>query len=406
MTSDQRLRRLLESQVDLAALRVLYPSVRVLEGQGVRPRVRCGGREYLVFCSNDYLDLACDFRLIEAAKNATEVYGVGALPSRVATGILDIQEQIETKLAKFIRAESCLTFTSGTAANTGTVPALIGSPLARVMRATSQPASTAVFADAAVHASLIDGIRLAAPGRTRFYRHVDMGSLKHVLEHSDTAVKLIVTDGVFSVDGDIAPLPEIAALAEEHDAAIMVDDAHGTGVLGECGRGSCELLGAEERIDVRMGSLSKALGCIGGFIAGPSWFIEYLRHAARTSMFSMPLPAAAAAAISTAVDIVEQEPWRRKRLLDNARYLRDGIQSLGFGTAKSTTHIVPVVIGDEEKALSIEAGLQDRGILVRALRYPAAAKGQAALRLFANTAHTREDMDYFLNALADVAGGG
>lgn len=352
------------------------------------------GRRYLNFASNDYLNLASDQRLTAAAREALESAGCGSAASPLITGRRSAHRELEELLAAFEDTEAALLFPTGYAANVGAITSLVG-------------AGDVVFSDAKNHASIIDGCRLSRAD-VRIYRHADTEHLAGLLANVAPLARrlLIVTDGLFSMDGDIAPLGELAALAEEYGAMLMVDEAHATGVFGEHGRGAGEALGIE-RIDVRVGTLSKALGSVGGFVAGSRVLIELLVNRARSYIFSTSPPAAVCAAGCAALQIVQEEPWRRRELLSRSARLRDTLTAQGWNIGPSTSQIVPLVIGEERMALDLAAELRLAGFWVPAIRPPSVAPGESRLRLALSYAHSDEMIAELVAVLhgfvADVA---
>jgi len=358
--------------------------------------VEVAGREVLSFCSNDYLGLAGDRRLAEAAVAAIERYGLGSAASRLVSGTMTLHERIETRLAEFKGAEAALLFPTGYAANLGTIPALVGR-------------GDLVVSDRLNHASLIDGCRLSGAA-FRVYPHRDVDRLDRILKRGEGyRRRLVVTDTVFSMDGDVAPLAEIADAADRHDAILMVDEAHATGVLGAHGRGAAEALGVSERIHIQMGTLSKALGALGGYVAGSARLIEFLRQRARSFVYSTAPPPAVCAAALAALQIVEAEPERRERCLDLAQRFRTHLSERRPGVilpaGKPLTPIVPVLLGDARRASRVAEALFERGFLVRAIRPPTVPAGTSRLRITVSAAHTGEDVDALAVALDDVLGG-
>lgn len=367
--------------------RGLRRRLRVVRGpQG--PRVTVEGRTLRLFCSNDYLGLANHPALTAAAKQAVERYGFGAGASRLISGTMEAHAALEERLAGFLGTGAALVYPSGYAANLGVIPALVGQ-------------GDAVILDRLNHASLVDGARLSG-AKLLVYPHRDAERLREVLErHTGFRRRLVVTDGVFSVDGDIAPLREIEALARGHGAILMVDDAHGTGVLGESGRGTLECAGLE-RVNVLMGSLSKALGASGGFIAGGRRLIDYLINRSRGFIFTTALPPDACAAAVAALDLVASQPGLRERLWRNVERVRDGLLAMGFDLMGSETQIVPVLVGDARKAVEVADDLYERGIFLSAIRPPTVPEGLSRLRLTVTSAHTEEDIAFLLEAMQDV----
>lgn len=357
---------------------------------GTGPVVRIDGREVLLFASNDYLGLARHPDVVAAAVHATQVYGAGAGAARLVSGSLPPHQQLDEALAQFKGAESALTFGSGYLANIGAIPALIGR-------------GGLILADRLCHASLIDGCRLSGAD-FRVYRHNDMEHLAALLgKRRKGRPTLIVTDGVFSMDGDLAPLPALAALAESYDANLYIDDAHGTGVLGAQGRGTAEHYGLGSRLPLQMGTLGKALGSSGAFIAGPEPSIRYLLQRCRSFMFATaPTPGSAAAALA-ALRIVEQEPDRRRRLWDNRERLFAGLRRLGFTLAPTMTPIMPIVVGRAETAVRLAEQLLADDIFAPAVRPPTVPPDTSRIRVTVTAEHTAAHIDQALAAF-DRAG--
>ncbi len=369
-----------------------------LEAQHLRRRltVRAGSQQPAIelsktqdlinFGSNDYLGLAADSRLIEAAKQATEREGWGAGASPLITGRSISHAELEQKLAEFEETEAALVFTSGFAANAGTVAALVDR-------------NDAIFADAKNHASLIDGCRLSR-AEVQIYRH---GDVDHLAELLTAAAKfrrrLIVTDTLFSMDGDLAPLVEIAELAQSHAAMVMVDEAHATGVFGLHGRGVAEHFGVEDAIHIRMGTLSKALGSAGGFVVGRQSLIDWLANRARSYVFSTAFPPGVAAAAKTALGIVQTEPNRRQELLQRADQLRQTIAECGWDVGKSQSQILPLYIGDPKRTMQLTDRLRSRGLLIPGIRPPSVPAGESLLRISLSWSHTAEMLDELIDAL-------
>jgi glycine C-acetyltransferase/8-amino-7-oxononanoate synthase len=352
---------------------------------GTGPVVRIDGRDVLLFASNDYLGLARHPDVVAAAVDATQLYGAGAGAARLVSGSLPPHRQLDEALAQFKGAESALTFGSGYLANIGAIPALIGR-------------GGLILADRLCHASLIDGCRLSGAD-FRVYRHNDMEHLAALLgKRRKGRPTLIVTDGVFSMDGDLAPLPALTALAESYDANLYVDDAHGTGVLGAQGRGTAEHYGLGSRLPLQMGTLGKALGSSGAFIAGPEPSIRYLVQRCRSFMFATaPTPGSAAAALA-ALRIVEQEPDRRRRLWDNRERLFAGLRRLGFTLAPTVTPIMPIVVGRAETAVRLAEHLLADDIFAPAVRPPTVPPDTSRIRVTVTAEHTGAHIDQALAA--------
>lgn len=343
------------------------------------------------FSSNDYLGLASDSRLAAAAARAAIAHGTGSTASRLIAGNTTAHDDLDRALAEFLETEAALSFSSGYAANAGIIPALAGK-------------NDVIFADQLNHASLIDGCRLSR-ATVHVYRHADAGALADLLavHRAGHRRALIVTDGMFSMDGDLAPLADIAALARRHEAWLYVDDAHAIGVLGENGRGTAERFGVAREIDVLVGTLGKSFGAAGAFVAGSATLRDFLINRARSFVFSTgPMPAQAAAA-REALRIAAAEPDRRVRTLENARFLRVGLQIKGLDVRGSDAlHIIPIVIGDAARTMAIGARLEERGFLVGAVRPPTVPEGTSRLRLSVGAAHTHAQIKELVNALADA----
>ncbi|MCP3103574.1 8-amino-7-oxononanoate synthase [Myxococcus sp. K15C18031901] len=351
------------------------------------PVVRIGGETLVNFSSNDYLGLAASAPVLAAAVAAVERHGLGSGASRLVVGDTTAHHRLEARLAAFERAEAVLLFNSGYAANTGVIPALVG-------------AGDAVFSDALNHASLVDGCRLSR-ARVVVYPHADVETLALELERTPARRKLVVTDTVFSMDGDVAPLGAIVDVCRAHGAALMVDEAHATGVLGPRGAGLCEELGLEARVDVRMGTLSKALGGLGAYVATSRAVADLLVSRARPFVFSTALPAAVCAAAEAAVDAVERDVELRERLWRNIRRFARGLQALGL-RAEARSAVFPVVLGEPERALEAAGRLREAGVLVKAIRPPTVPEGTSRLRFCLSAGHTLGHVDLALDALSRV----
>ena len=353
------------------------------------PTVRLDGHTVILLSSNNYLGLATHPAVVEAAVEATRLYGAGSGASRLVCGTLTPHEELETALARFKDTEAALTFAAGYLANISAVPALIGK-------------DGLILADRLCHASLIDGCRLS--GATfRIYHHRDMNHLEQLLtRRTSNKPTLIVTDGVFSMDGDIAPMRDIALLGERYGAAVYVDDAHGTGILGETGRGTLEHCHVESRVPYHMGTLSKAIGSAGGYLAGSAEFIDYLVNTCRAFTYTTaPTPAAAAAA-TAALRVIRQEPERRARLWRNRDRLAQGLSGLGFRLAASESPILPVIVGDPDRAMNLAHTLLTLGVYAPAIRPPTVPASTSRIRLTITADHTDEHIDKALTALAQA----
>jgi glycine C-acetyltransferase len=352
-------------------------------------RVTVNGKPNVInLASNNYLGLANHPKLKEAAIRATEEWGAGAGAVRPIVGTMRIHQELERRLAQFKKVEASLVFQSGFTSNAGVIP-------------TTMEDGDAIITDELNHASIIDGVRLSKAAR-KIYKHNDMDALEDALKQTQDAKKrLIITDGVFSMDGDVAPLTEIVALAERYDAAIMVDDAHGSGVMGG-GRGTAYHFGVQDKIDVQLGTLSKAVGVMGGYIAGSGALIDWLIQRARPFLFSTAQPPAAVGAILAAIELMDTDSSFTERLWENTRYWKAGLQKLGFDTGVSVTPITPVMIGDEAQALQFQRGLFENGVMALAIVFPTVARGKARIRTMPSAMHQRSDLDDALTAFEKV----
>ncbi len=355
-------------------------------------RLVLDGRKLVNFGSNDYLGLAADPRLVGAVAEAMAEEGWGSGASPLVTGRGTSHQLLEQRLARFEGTEAALVFSSGFAANSGTVAALVGP-------------GDVVFADRKNHASLLDGCRLSRAD-VRVYPHADCRQLERLLaKAAGYSRRLIVTDSLVSMDGDLAPLGELAELAEQYACMLMIDEAHGTGVFGATGRGVAEHLGVENRVHVRVGTLSKALGSIGGFVAGSRSLIEWLANRARPYVFSTAGPSAASAAALAALDIIRNEPSRREGLLKRAKTLRRGLAEQGWDVGRSASQIVPVVVGDPDRAVELSAELRRQGFFVPAIRPPTVPNGRSCLRISLTHGHDDRIIAELLMALSIARNG-
>jgi 8-amino-7-oxononanoate synthase len=347
------------------------------------------GKSYLSFCSNDYLGLANHPSLVEALISGAREYGVGAAASHLISGHMGPHEELELALAQFVCLPRALYFSNGYAANTGVIPALAGR-------------GDAVFSDALNHACIIDGARLSR-AEVQVYRHADMTELARLLDASSATRKLVVSDAVFSMDGDIAPVKELVALCERHDAWLLLDDAHGFGVLGGTGRGVLEHFDIHSPNVIYLGTLGKAAGVSGAFVAGQADVIEWLVQRARTYVFSTASPPALAVALLESLRIIERESWRRTQLQTLAAHLRSGLIGLPWSLLPSQTAIQPLIIGANEAALHVMARLQELGIWAPAIRPPTVPAGTARLRISLSATHTIADIDRLIDGLRIIA---
>jgi 8-amino-7-oxononanoate synthase len=344
------------------------------------PRVTIKGKSVLLMCSNDYLGLAGHPALREAARKAMDIYGFGSGGSRLVSGTSAVHRELEQRLAAFKGTEAALVFNSGYAANTGIIPALTQK-------------GDVILSDCRNHASIVDGCRLSKAERT-VYRHKDMNHLEYILKESrDARQKLIVTDGVFSMDGDLAPLPELVRLAEQYNAILMLDDAHGTGVLGKTGKGTVEHFGLSGSVHIQMGTLGKAFGSFGAYVAGSKDLIAFLVNHARSFIYSTALPPAVCAASLAAIDLVEHDPSLREKLWKNRERFVAGLTSYGLSVGESATPIVPIIIGDSERAWKAGEKLIEYGAYATAIRPPTVSPGTARIRATVTAAHSDQDID-------------
>jgi glycine C-acetyltransferase len=373
----------------------LYRPLRVMRG-AQESRTTMDGRAVISLSSNNYLGLATHPRLIEAALEAVRQLGAGSGAVRTIAGTMELHEELERRLAAFKHVEAVLTFQSGFTANSGVIPTITGE-------------NDLIVSDELNHASIIDGVRLSKAARAVF-PHKDVDGLERVLR--DARDKggpkgryrriLVITDGVFSMDGDIGPLPELCTLAEETGCIMMVDDAHASGVFGKNGRGTIDHFGMHGRVDVQVGTLSKAIGVLGGFIAGSRALIDWLVNRGRPFLFSTSAPPAVVAACIEALDIIADEPERLERLWDNTRAFKDGLRELGYDTGASETPITPVITGQEETTQTFARRLFEEGVFTPAIVYPTVAKGQARVRTIVTAEHSRDDLEEALEVFGRV----
>ncbi|RLD14704.1 MAG: 8-amino-7-oxononanoate synthase [Caldiserica bacterium] len=359
----------------------MYTKIRVLESeQGAW--VVINGKRMLNLSSNNYLGLISKKEIKEKAKEAIDKFGVGSGAVRTIAGTNLLHTELEKKLAEFKGAEAVILLQSGILANMATIPLIVGE-------------GDLIFSDELNHASIIDGCRLSKAKIVR-YKHIDMNDLKNKLEeYKDySGRKLIVTDGVFSMDGDIAPLPEIVELAEKYNAITMVDDAHGEGVLGKGGRGILNHFHLEGKVDIDVGTLSKAFGVIGGYVAGSKTLIEYMKQRARPFLFSTSITPADTAALIEAVDILTKSDELVNRLWENSKYIKEKLKNAGFDIGHSQTPITPVIIGDEKKTSKMADRLNEEGVFVQGITYPTVPLGKARIRVMVSASHSKEDLDF------------
>ena len=365
----------------------LYPYFRVIQSQQ-DPEVMIDGKTVVMCGSNNYLGLASHPKVKEAAAEAVQKYGTGCAGSRFLNGTLDIHVKLEEKLADFFRKEEALVYATGYQTNLGVISTLVGR-------------GDVALSDRQNHASIVDGCRLSY-GSLKKFKHNDPEDLERLLESEKDRDKLVIIDGVFSMEGDIAPLGEIVALKKNHDFGIMVDDAHGIGVLGKTGRGAAEHFDVEDDVEVIMGTYSKSLATIGGFVAASSDIIEYLKHLSRSLIFSASLAPGMTAAVSAALDIIDQEPERREQLWRNTHKMMEGFTSMGFDIGDSATPIIPVIVGDDLLAFKFALMLQEEGVFANPIPPPATPPGRALIRTSVMATHTFEQLDRVLEAFGKV----
>ncbi|MFN2135879.1 MAG: glycine C-acetyltransferase [Candidatus Promineifilaceae bacterium] len=366
----------------------LYNTIRTIESP-MDAWVVIDGRRLLNFCANNYLGLANHPRVRQAAQRAIDQFGVGPGAVRTIAGTMSPHIALEERLAKFKQAEACITFQSGFTANLAAIPALVGR-------------EDIIFSDALNHASIIDGCRLSRARVVR-YEHGDVQDLQRQIEkEGEYRRRLIITDGVFSMDGDIAPLAELADIAERHDIMLMVDDAHGEGVLGRGGRGIVDHFGLHGRVDVEVGTLSKAFGVVGGMVAGKAPIVEWLRQRGRPFLFSSAMTVPDTAACLESVTILEESTELIDRLWSNAETFRAEMQKLGFDTGYSQTPIVPVMLGEAPLAQQFSKRLFEEGLFAMAIGYPTVPAGKARIRVMNSAAHSMDDIEFALEAFQKV----
>ncbi len=366
----------------------LYPYFQPISSEQ-DTEVIINGRKVLMLGSNSYLGLTVHPKVKEAAKRAIDKYGTACAGSRFLNGTLDIHEELEERLAAFVNKEDAILFSTGFQANLGAIAGLVGK-------------GEYVILDKSDHASIVDGSRLSY-GTVKRFLHNDMESLEKVLSSLELdAGKLIVVDGVYSMDGDIANLPEMVRLKKKYNARLMVDDAHSFGVLGKNGRGTANHFGLEDEVDIIMGTFSKSFASLGGFIAADKRVIDYLRHFARSLIFSASITPASTAAVLAALDIMENEPELIEKLWTNTERMRKGVQEMGYDTGTSCTPIIPLIIGDDEKVLKMRRMLFDEGLFVNPVVSPAVPPNKALIRLSLMATHTFEQIDFALDKLYKV----
>jgi glycine C-acetyltransferase len=378
----------LQRELDTLKQQGLYRHLRILEDEQ-KPKTTFDRREVVNLSSNNYLGLTTHPRLREAALEATRRLGVGSGSVRSIAGTMSIHMELERRLAAFKKTEAVVVFQSGFAANAGTVAAVLTK-------------DDVVVSDELNHASIIDGSRLSK-ATIKVFPHKDVDAARKVLKDLPAAQrKLLITDGVFSMDGDVGALPELCALAEEFGCIMMVDDAHASGVFGKNGRGTVDHFGMHGRVDIQVGTLSKAVGALGGYVAGSRSLIEFLYHRARPFLFSTSHPPAVAAACIAAIDLLEQEPSIIDRLWENTRFFKAGLQALGFNTGLSESPITPVIVGEGSLAMKLSDRLFEEGVFAQGLAFPTVARDKARVRTIVTATHTRDQLQFALDVFGKV----
>lgn len=384
----------LSQQLDELKQKGTYFRLRILEDQQ-EPVCTYDGKRVINLASNNYLGLAAHPKLREAAIEATRKYGVGSGAVRTIAGTMRIHMELEEKIARFKNVEACVVFQSGFTANAGTVSSILGK-------------EDFILSDELNHASIIDGARLSR-AKIKVFRHRDLAHAEQLLQEvqSEPGRKLLITDGVFSMDGDIGPVDRLCDLADRYGAIMMVDDAHASGVLGQNGRGSVDHFHCHGRVDVQVGTLSKAIGALGGYVCGSRDLIDYLYHRARPFLFSTSHPPSVAASCIAAFDILENEPDRIDRLWDNTRYFKKELGRIGFdiggiSTPASETPITPVLVGDGRRAMDFSRNLFDAGVMATGIAFPTVPEGKARIRTIMTSEHTRAQIDQALETFARV----
>jgi glycine C-acetyltransferase len=378
----------LGSELDALRQQGLYRHLRVLEGEQ-KPKTTFDHRQVVNLSSNNYLGLTTHPRLREAALAATRTLGVGSGSVRTIAGTMDIHMELERRLAAFKRTEAVVVFQSGFAANAGTVAAVLSK-------------DDFVVSDELNHASIIDGARLSR-ATIKVFPHKDVDAARTVLKGLPAGPrKLLITDGVFSMDGDVGAVPELCAVAEEFGAIMMVDDAHASGVFGRHGRGTIDHFDVHGRVDIQVGTLSKAIGALGGYVAGSKSLIEFLYHRARPFLFSTSHPPGVAASCIAALDVLEQEPQIIDRLWENTRFFKAGLTALGFNTGLSESPITPVIAGDGALAMTLSDRLFAEGVFAQGIAFPTVARDKARVRTIVTAAHSRDELQFALDVFAKV----
>jgi len=378
----------LATELDSLKQQGLYRRLRILDGEQ-KPKTTFDSRQVVNLSSNNYLGLTTHPRLREAALEATRTLGVGSGSVRTIAGTMDIHMELERRLAAFKKTEAVVVFQSGFAANAGTVAAVLTK-------------DDVVVSDELNHASIIDGSRLSR-ATIKVFPHKDVDAARRIVRDLPAGQrKLLITDGVFSMDGDVGAVRELCAVAEEYGCIMMVDDAHASGVFGSNGRGTIDHFGVHGRVDVQVGTLSKAIGALGGYVAGSRSLIEFLYHRARPFLFSTSHPPAVAAACIAAIDVLEQEPQIIERLWENTRFFKAGLQALGFNTGLSESPITPVIVGEGSRAMTLSDRLFDEGVFAQGIAFPTVARDKARVRTIVTATHTRDELQFALDVFGKV----
>lgn len=382
----------------------LYPKTPTVYSPH-RPELIVDKRKMILFASNNYLGMLTDERVIRAAAAGLKKWGIGNGSARLLTGNLEIHEQLEKAVADFKNKEAALTFVSGYMVNSGCIPAIINVldvSLLSALKPKKIFPDTIIFSDEYNHASTVAGIKLSG-AQKEIYRHNDMSDLEAKLsKYPKKTRKLIITDGVFSMDGDIVNLPALVKLAKEYKAMIYLDDAHASGILGPHGRGTEDYFNLENSADFVMGTFTKAFGGVGGFIVGSREVIDYFKISSKSFIFTAPIAPPVVCGLIESIKIVEKEAWRREKLLENSEYLRFNLKKSGFNTLASATQIIPILIGDEKKAVRASELLFKRGIFIPAARWPAVPRRAARLRIAVMAEHSREQIDKLLEIMIKI----
>jgi glycine C-acetyltransferase len=378
----------LGAELDALRSQGLYRTLRILEDRQ-QATAHFDGRQVVNLSSNNYLGLTTHPKLIERAIGAIREFGVGSGSVRTIAGTMAIHMELEARLAAFKKTEAVVVFQSGFAANAGTVSAILGK-------------DDVIISDELNHASIIDGCRLSRAA-IKVFPHKDVAAARAIVRDLPAGQrKLLITDGVFSMDGDLGALPDLCALAEDYGCIMMVDDAHASGVFGANGRGTIDHFGMHGRVDIQVGTLSKAMGALGGYVAGSRTLIEFLYHRARPFLFSTSHPPSVAATCLAALDVLEGEPAIIDRLWDNTRFFKHGLVALGFNTGASESPITPVIAGEGSRAMKLSDRLFEEGVFAQGIAFPTVARDKARVRTIVTAAHTREELQFALDAFARV----